>query len=216
MKKIIYSLVFIGIIFCAYSSTLEANALVNLQINCGSNINGNPVTYENGKLVPCNGGTRVAANVGNVTYSPLEPIPGVTTDAIADFPSMIKAVFRIAFSIGSLLAVAMLVIGGIEYMVSDVVTLKAEGIRRARAAMWGMLLLAGSWLILNTINPNLLDFKLPGATATRDGAQTGGQTNTQGTKGPTQAQIDACEKLNRHYDTNYDVANGVTTWECKP
>src|SRR6185437_1918560 len=37
---------------------------------------------------------------------------------------------------------------------------KQDGLRRGRAALWGMALLAGAWLILYTINPQLLKFNL--------------------------------------------------------
>jgi hypothetical protein len=122
----------------------------------------------------------VYAQNGNIGYTPLEPIPGVNTgDAVANFPAIIKTVFQILFSLGALLTVAMLVVGGIEYMVSDVVPLKAEGMRRAQAALWGMAILAGSWLLLNTINPELLNFKLP----TTGSGGTGGTSPTSGSGG---------------------------------
>jgi hypothetical protein len=63
---------------------------------------------------------------GNLGYCPLEPIGGITlTDtASADLPALLKWLFKIIFSVTALLAVVMLVLGGIETMVSSVASVK--------------------------------------------------------------------------------------------
>jgi hypothetical protein len=52
----------------------------------------------------------------------------------------------------------MLTVAGIEYMVSDVPNVKLGAKDRASAAILGLLILAGSVLILQTINPNIVKF----------------------------------------------------------
>jgi hypothetical protein len=99
---------------------------------------------------------------GNLGYCPLEPIGGITlTDtASADLPALLKWLFKIIFSVTALLAVVMLVLGGIETMVSSVASVKTRGKERAWAALYGLLILAGSYLILYTINPDLVRLNL--------------------------------------------------------
>jgi hypothetical protein len=110
--------------------------------------NGQPLQTINGKVQGCALG-----------YTPLEPIPGFTSNTL-DFQSLLNSVFKILFTVGALLAVLMLTIGGVEYMVAESVGKKAGALHRAQNALWGMLLLAASYLILNTINPQLLTFNL--------------------------------------------------------
>jgi hypothetical protein len=98
---------------------------------------------------------------GDIQYTPLEP--GVITSPVADgtqvdFSSLIVTIFRLLFSLGALLAVGMITFFGIQYMVSDVARVKMVSTERLWAAALGLGILAGSYLILNMINPNLLKF----------------------------------------------------------
>ena len=100
---------------------------------------------------------------GNLCYTPLEPLPGVDyTNVVTPngLGPIINIIFNIIIRVGALLAVLMLTIGGVQYMISGTAGGKNQGIARAKAALWGILLIAASWLILNTINPNLLSFNL--------------------------------------------------------
>jgi hypothetical protein len=117
-------------------------------------------------LLSSGGGVFAATNPCDPTngkhlgYCPLEPLPGVTLgNTNIDLPALLSNLFKILFSVGALLATLMLVVGGIEYMVSSVVSLKLEGRRRAQAALFGLLILASSYLILFTINPDLVELK---------------------------------------------------------
>jgi hypothetical protein len=107
------------------------------------------------------GAVRKQATSGGVlNYTPLEPLPGLENvqSGRLNFANLLESFFTILISIGGLLAVLMLIIGGITYMVSDVVHKKTAALKRIQAAIWGILLLVASWLILNTINPQLLTF----------------------------------------------------------
>ncbi len=124
------------------------------------------------------------AQSNNLGYTPLEPIPGLTTDLTNgnNLPSIINAIFKILITIGALFAVLMLTVGGIQYMVSASAEMKATGIDKAKAALWGIVLLAASWLILYTINPNLLNFSLNPCPAGAVGCTvTGPSTTASGT-----------------------------------
>ncbi len=108
-----------------------------------------------------------AATVGQLSYTPLEPLSvwDAKAGAYDDFAKYINTVFKLLITLGALFAVVMLVVAGIGYMVSEAAIDIEKAKQRAKAALWGLLLLTGSWLILNTINPNLLNFNLtiPGA-----------------------------------------------------
>lgn len=68
--------------------------------------------------------------------------------------------FRLLISLGAMFAVVMLVVAGIGYMISESALDIDKAKNRAKAALWGLLLLSMSWLILYTINLNLLKFNL--------------------------------------------------------
>lgn len=99
---------------------------------------------------------------GNCTYVPLEPLPGVgpQTGRPEDFAALLAGIFKLLITLGSLFAVVMLVVAGIGYMLSEAAVDISKAKSRAKAALWGLLLLAMSWLILYTVNPELLKFKL--------------------------------------------------------
>ena len=103
--------------------------------------------------------------VGELCYTPLEPLPGDIDESgkPGSFGSLLNGVFRILISLGGLVAVLSLVIGGIAYMTSDAVN-KTEWARgRIRNALWGLFILITSVLLLQTINPQLLNFNfIPG------------------------------------------------------
>lgn len=71
-------------------------------------------------------------------------------------------IYRFSLGIGALLAVALIVFGGIEYTVSaGNVSKQGEAKDRILNAIYGLALLMGAVLILYTINPGLLNLKLP-------------------------------------------------------
>ena len=77
-------------------------------------------------------------------------------------PELFNALFNLAVLAGSTLAVIMIAIAGIQYMTTDAVWKKKDGITRIQYAVAGLLMLLGTWLFFNEINPNVLrlDFEL--------------------------------------------------------
>ncbi len=98
--------------------------------------------------------------VGNLPpYTPLEPLPlpaGIQSGQ-ATFGAILDSFFSLSIAAGGMLAVGMLVWYGITYMLSEAVNMKASARRHLEGVFWGLLLLIGSWLILNTINPQLVN-----------------------------------------------------------
>ena len=68
-------------------------------------------------------------------------------------------IFQISIGICGVLAVIMIVIGGIQYMGEESVFGKTEAKSRILNAVLGLLIAIGSYALLNTINPDLLGGK---------------------------------------------------------
>jgi hypothetical protein len=111
------------------------------------------------------GGTNqsVFCTGGSCTYVPLEPLPGLPTSYgpnQGSFASFIGSGFRLLIGAGGLIAIVMIVLGALTYMFSDIVGNKKKALDRIRGAMWAVVLLVSSYLILITINPDLITFSL--------------------------------------------------------
>lgn len=92
-------------------------------------------------------------------YCLLEPIVINNTAQekvkIADY---VKTMFKIGIGLAALFAVFMIIFGGFQYMTSESIGGKGDGKEKIEGALWGLALALGSFLILNTINPQLLEF----------------------------------------------------------
>lgn len=96
-------------------------------------------------------------------YVPLAPL-GVSIGPVQPGQSVslggyLSEMFQWIIGIAGVLAVLMIVIAGIEYM-SPVPSAKESGKNRAMAAILGLILALVSYLILQTINPDLVLQKL--------------------------------------------------------
>ncbi len=92
-----------------------------------------------------------------VLYTLLEPIMGVTAiNTASDLATFFNFLFKMLIGLCSLLAVIMIIIGGIEYLTTEAFTGKSNARERIENAVTGLVLLAAVYLILYTINPNLL------------------------------------------------------------
>ncbi len=92
------------------------------------------------------------------TFVPLTQggVPGVETGT--SFSDFLNSSFNFGLALAALLAVIMITIGGFEYMGSESVFKKGEGRERIKNAVIGLILALLIYLILFTINPNLLKF----------------------------------------------------------
>ncbi|KKQ35640.1 MAG: Curculin domain protein (Mannose-binding) lectin [Candidatus Nomurabacteria bacterium GW2011_GWB1_37_5] len=104
------------------------------------------------------------------SYTPLAPLPGLEgpidtgagTEGLAKYLSVI---FTLMIGIAGILSVIMLIIGGIQYMLTDIPFNKQQAEDRIKAAIGGLILALGAYVILSTINPKLLNLGLDIPTA---------------------------------------------------
>jgi len=92
-------------------------------------------------------------------YTPIVGLPGVPTDA--SFDTYINALYGLSISIAALLAVIKIVIAGVKYMLTDIVTSKGAAKEDIKGALLGLLIVIGAVLILTVINPNLANVNIP-------------------------------------------------------
>ncbi|MCA9361900.1 hypothetical protein KC906_00855 [Candidatus Kaiserbacteria bacterium] len=95
------------------------------------------------------------------TYKPLVGIPGVSGDpSTQGFDSYINALYALSISIAALLAVIKIVIAGVKWMMTDIVTSKGEAKKDIQASLIGLVIVIAAVLILTVINPNLVNVNL--------------------------------------------------------
>lgn len=70
---------------------------------------------------------------------------------------IVGSIYNISIGLGGILAVIMIIWAGMRYTVSEAVGSKEEAIKDIQAAVLGLMLLLGSFIILKTINPNLVE-----------------------------------------------------------
>lgn len=86
-------------------------------------------------------------------YQPLVGIPGVSDTQ--NFDEYLQAVYATAISLAALLAVIKIVIAGVKWMTTDIVTSKSDAKKDIQGAIFGLLVILGAVLILYIINPNI-------------------------------------------------------------
>jgi len=85
---------------------------------------------------------------------------GTPLTRCSTLPMMVKYFYEWGISLGGLAAFISLIIAGFQYLTSvGNPTIMKEAMDRIKSASFGMVLLLGSWLILNTINPQLTTFR---------------------------------------------------------
>src|SRR3989344_5351889 len=96
-------------------------------------------------------------------YQLLAPLPGMTDfdpgTKVGDNGALgryLNLIIKLVIGISAALAVVMIVIGGIEYMTSELIS----GKERMTQAVLGLLIALGAYALLFTINPDLLSTRL--------------------------------------------------------
>lgn len=116
-------------------------------------------------------------------YTLLAPLPGLTTvNTTTGLPSYLNTIFRLLIGIAGVFAVVRIVLFGIQYMMSESAGDRSSISSKIWTTLGGIILLAGSVILLNTINPRLTDVGLKLETVSHElepkegeGAGTGNQ-----------------------------------------
>lgn len=100
-------------------------------------------------------------------YAVLVPLPGTTYNCpnnpgveCSDLERYLPAAFNLTIGIAVALAFIVITYGGVLYATSDALSGKSAGREAIENALWGLLLVIGAYVILQTINPRMLDFTL--------------------------------------------------------
>ncbi|MEK7128934.1 MAG: pilin, partial [Patescibacteria group bacterium] len=98
-------------------------------------------------------------------YELLAPIPGSGIPTVAPLgqgglAKYLQSLFNLGLGIIIALAVVMIVIGGAQYLSTDAVSGKEFGKDKLWHAVQGLIIALGAFLILNTINPDILKLNL--------------------------------------------------------
>lgn len=116
-------------------------------------------------------------------YQPLVGIPFV--EGGGGLSAYFNALYVAAISLAALIAVIKIIVAGVKYMLSDVVTNKESAKKDIRTALLGLLIIVSAVLILETINPQLTNFELtferPDPPPAVQGPTGGSSTNPDGT-----------------------------------
>ena len=100
-------------------------------------------------------------------YTLLEPLPCVegngsgcktgTQVTTVDFKNYVQYMFNLVIALAAVAAVFMIVWGGFQYMTSESINKKGDGLKTVQNAVYGLLLVLSSFLILRTIDPRLVE-----------------------------------------------------------
>ena len=99
-----------------------------------------------------------AATPSLTPYKLLEPLPGIETtqgSGVTNAGAYLGGIFQLALALAGVLAVIRIIYGGTVYMTTDAFGKKGEAKKVIQNALLGLLLAAGSWLILALVlSPN--------------------------------------------------------------
>lgn len=118
--------------------------------------------------------------VFSADYVPLSPLPDLGADKpiAGNFSSYLKGIYKLAIGIAGVLAVMVILFEGIKHMASESFVAKADTSARIGAAVGGLLLALGAYVILYAINPKLVEFNLVLSTVPDAGRLTAPQTTS--------------------------------------
>jgi len=99
-------------------------------------------------------------------YHLLASIPTIKEGEGVTLSVYMQAIYQLIIGLGIIFAVVMIAVGGVQYVMAIIPSAKQEGKSRIVGAIFGLILLLSSWVILNTLNPQLLKagLNLPGIT----------------------------------------------------
>jgi len=93
-------------------------------------------------------------------YSLLAPIPTITGNTQPDLVTYLKGLFTLAVGLSIVFAVFVIIYGGVKYTLAIVPGAKSDAKKRMTDAVLGLFIVLISSILLNTLNPGLLNIGL--------------------------------------------------------
>lgn len=95
-----------------------------------------------------------------LAYVPLETLPNPGNADTSTPSGYLSMIYTLGIGVAGVLAVLMIVVGGIQYIGSGMSpSAKEDAKGKITNAILGLLLALGSWLLLHTINPDLVSLR---------------------------------------------------------
>lgn len=88
-------------------------------------------------------------------YQPLEPLP-VISQSPNNLAEYLNSAFKLGIGLAIAFAVFMIIWGGFEYVTTESLTGKSGARERIENALWGLLIALAAYIILYTLNPELV------------------------------------------------------------
>jgi len=102
------------------------------------------------------------AHAADGSYVPLAPLPlgdGGSTPGAYTINSYLSGMLKLIIALGGGLSILMAIVGGTQYVASGAIPdAKSHALERVQNALTGLALILASYLILNSINPQLVQF----------------------------------------------------------
>ena len=164
LKKVFLSLFIAITIVIPVFLYAQENPQEDIELPIGDSVLEFTVTDQNGSanthtntLPPTQAGEPVQEEI----YQFLQPLPGFdegfNPEQDCAFGRYLDLMIGVFIGIAAVLAMVMIVVGGLQYMTSELVSSKQAGRERITHAILGLLLALGAYVILNEINPNLVN-----------------------------------------------------------
>jgi len=123
-------------------------------------------------------------------------LPGMPAGSTANPAGYINGFYSLALIISGILAFGAIVYGGIKYAVGKGnPSSETEGKAWITSALLGLLLLAGAYLILYTVNPQIVSLGIQGVTSISAPAASGGGGGGGGNPNATGCAAGSCQSL---------------------
>ncbi len=171
----------------------------------------------------------IPPSTSTTNYQLLAPLPGTDgSNSIKDIDpkkglgSYLNLMIKIFIGLCAVLSVVMIVVGGLEYMTSELISSKEAGKEKITGALLGLLIALGAYALLFTINPDLLksDVNIPGTIIEIKPAVTtftGDNGKLQVLNGTQQGSGNYCAVVLVHLPTRRGQTPQTATNElCKP
>ena len=138
------------------------------------------------------GGAATAQTSASGNFVPLAPIPGLTQGVVANssgLANFLNNLYKYLVGAAAILAVIMIIWGGLEISTKDSVSKKSDGKARITQAIFGLILVLSPVIVFSIINPSILNLSLNLPPIAISPGTYGG--NGSGTTAGTQAQTTA-------------------------